>query len=144
MEGRDITNGVWHVVRVRNQVDGEFTTKDKTKNGRTRRVTLPAGLARQIKAAGPGRVFTDFKLDTFRMCHWYPACKAAGLDWRPAPRDLRRTFATMARADGVDLDVIRKQLGHGDLSTTRIYLDEKDDAPADAMLAVQKRLQGAA
>ena len=144
MEGRDITNGVWHIQRVRNQVDGEFTTKDKTKNGRTRRVTLPAGLAGQIKAAGPGRVFTDFRLDSYRQLHWYPACKAAGLDWRPAPRDLRRTFATMARAKGVDLEVIRKVLGHGDLDTTRIYLDEKDEAPADAMEAVEKALKDAA
>ena len=35
METTDITDGVWHVQRVRNQVDGEFTTRDKTKTGRT-------------------------------------------------------------------------------------------------------------
>ena len=90
--------------------------RTRPRPARTGSSRSPAGLAGQIKAAGPGRVFTDFRLDTYRQCHWYPACKAAGLDWRPAPRDLRRTFATLARAGGADLEAIRWRWAHGDLA----------------------------
>ncbi len=124
METTDITDGVWHIQRVRNQVDGQFSTRDMTKTKKDRWTLIGPELAEQIKAAGPGRIFTDFRLDTYRQCVWYPACKAAGLDWRPAPRDLRRTFATLAREGGADLEAVRVSLGHTRLATTDIYLGE--------------------
>ena len=144
METKDIKGEVWHIQRVRNQVDGEFSTKDHTKTGKDRQVTIGPDLAGRIVERGPGRVFTDFRLDTFRQCVWYPACKAAGLDWKPAPRDLRRSFATLARANGADLEAVRVALGHTRLATTDIYLDERPEARDDAFLAVQRALRGAA
>ena len=132
LEAEDVTNGEWHIQRVRNQVNGEFSTKDYTKTGRDRWIPIEPGLAEQIKAAGPGRVFTDFLLNSYRMLHWYPACKAAGLDWRPAPRDLRSTFATCLRAGGADLEVVRVALGHTKLATTDCYLGERPETKADA------------
>ena len=85
METTDITDGVWHVQRVRNQVDGQFSTRDMTKTKKDRWTLIGPELAEQIKAAGPGRVFSDFRLDTYRQCVWYPACKAAGLDLASRP-----------------------------------------------------------
>ena len=56
-----------------------------TKTKKDRWTLIGAELAEQIKAAGPGRIFTDFRLDTYRQCVWYPACKAAGLDLASRP-----------------------------------------------------------
>lgn len=86
----------------------------------------------------------DIRIDTYRQVRWYAAVKAAGLDWRPAPRDLRRTFATLAREAGVPLDVIRQQLGHTKISTTDVYLGEPAVASSRAMEAVQQALRRAA
>ena len=85
MEAEDITDGVWHVQRVRNQVDGEFSTRDQTKTGKDRCIPIDPELAEQIKAAGPGRIFTDFRLDTYRQSTGIPraGCRAR-LAARPA------------------------------------------------------------
>lgn len=143
MRTEDVKAGVWTISRVRNEIDGTFITVDKTKTGKARQVAVGQELARRIKAAGTGPVFSEFLLDTFRLCHWYPACRMAGLDWRPAPRDLRRTFATLAREGGTGLDVIRQQLGHTKISTTDIYLGETAEARTDAMEAVRRALGAA-
>jgi integrase len=142
METEDINRGVWHVQRVRNELKAGFVTVDKTKTGRTREVPMDPAIVRRIKATGPGRVFPDIPSTTYRKA-WRAACKAAGLDWRPAPRDLRRTFATLAREGGADLEAVRVALGHARLATTDIYLDERPDTRTDALLAVQKALRGA-
>jgi len=143
MLAEDVTNGVWIIQRVRSQVGPEFIDRKSTKTGKPRSVTLPADLAARIEAAGPGRVFTDVTRQVFRI-RWAMACRAAGLDWTPAPRDLRRTFATLARAGGADLEVVQHALGHSKISTTSIYLDERPEARGEALLAVQKALRGAA
>ena len=140
----DITDGVWHVRRVRNEVNGEFSDRDQTKTGRDRWITMDPEIVEQIKAMGPGRIFSDFRSDSFRQLAWYPACRAAGLDWKPAPRDLRRSFATMARSEGIDLEAVRVALGHTRLATTDVYLGERPEARDDAFLAVQRALRGAA
>ena len=141
MEGRDIEGDVWHVQRVRNEVNGEFSTRDQTKTGKDRYVPLDP---ETLKAMGPGRIFTDVKADSYRQLHWYPACKAAGLDWRPAPRDLRRTYATLIRAGGADLETTRVALGHTRLATTDIYLAERPEVQGEALRALQRAMRGAA
>jgi integrase len=113
-----------------------FATKDTTKSGKARFIPMDPALAKRIKAMAPGRVFSDIPSSTRRKA-WRAACKAAGLDWYPAPRDLRRTFATLARAGGADLEAVRVALGHAHLSTTDIYLGERPEARDDALLAVQ-------
>jgi integrase len=48
-----------------------------------------------------------------------------------APHQLRRTFATMADAQNVDLQIISDWLGHADVETTKIYIKnakDRDDA----------------
>jgi integrase len=95
METGDIERGVWHVCCVRNQVNGEFITRDTTKTGRDRFIRMDAEIVAKIMGPGPGRVFSDITRETYRK-HWRRACMNAGLDWYPAPRDLRRTFATLA------------------------------------------------
>jgi integrase len=143
MLAKDVTDGVWTIQRVRSQVGPEFIDRKSTKTSKPRSVMLPPDVAARIEAAGPGRVFTDVTRQVFRI-RWAMACRAAGLDWTPAPRDLRRTFATLARAGGADLEVVQHALGHSKLSTTSIYLDERPEARGEAFLAVQKAMKGAA
>lgn len=140
MRSEDIKGGMWTIHRVRNEIDGVFTVADRTKTGRTRQVPVGPELVKRIKANGPGQVFSEFLMDTFRLCHWYPACRMAGLDWRPAPRDLRRTFATLARSGGADLEAVRVALGHTRIATTDVYLDERPEARTEAMEAVRRAL----
>lgn len=45
--------------------------------------------------------------------------------WRPVtPHGLRHTTATHLLADAVDMDAVRRVLGHGDLATLGRYRDE--------------------
>ena len=145
METGDIADGVWHVCRVRNQVNGKFITRDKTKTGKDRFIPIGRRAGReQIMARWPGPGVHRLHGRHIPPVHWYPACKAAGLDWHPAPRDLRRTFATLARAGGADLEAVRVALGHTRISTTDQYLGERPETRGEALLAVQKALRGAA
>lgn len=142
IEARDVEGGVWTIARVRNQVDNKFSTKEYTKTGRVRQVRLPRELVEQINERGRGRVFPDISHHTRRF-HWQNACRNAGLDWTPAPRDARRSFATLAREAGLGLDKLRVQLGHTRLETTDIYLAERPEATDDAYEAVQRALGSA-
>jgi integrase len=143
METGDVADGMWHVCRVRNQVHGKFITRDTTKTGRDRFIPMDTEIIAKIMERGPGPVFPDVARETYRK-HWRRACRAAGLDWYPAPRDLRRTFATLARAGGADLEAVRVALGHTRISTTDQYLGERPETRGEALLAVQKALKGAA
>lgn len=49
--------------------------------------------------------------------------KRAGIDKRVHARGSRYTHASQRRAEGVDIAVISKQLGHANISTTARYLD---------------------
>jgi integrase len=142
METGDISDGVWTISRVRNEINSVFSNRDKTKTGRARQVRIGPELVRQITERGPGRVFPDVTMRT-RRTHWKYACACAGLDWSPAPRDLRRSFATLARAGGADLEAVRIALGHTRLMTTDLYLGERPEARDDALLAVQRALGAA-
>ena len=144
LEAEDIEGNVWHVTRTRAEVNGEFITQKRTKTGRGRDIMMDPAIVEQIKAAGPGRIFSDFRSDSFRQLVWYPACRMAEIGWRPAPRDLRRSFATWARAGGASLEATRMAMGHAHLSTTDIYLGERPEVGTEAQEAVQRALRGAA
>ncbi len=49
--------------------------------------------------------------------------KRAGITKRVHPHGLRHTGAAELRAEGVDIGIISKQLGHRSISTTARYLD---------------------
>ncbi len=145
MLAEDITDGVWHVCRTRNEVHGKFIDRDMTKTVKTRYIELDPELAEKLTSMGPGRVFGDFHREAFRVHHWQRACKAAGLDWTPAPRDLRRTFAALLREAGADLETTRVAMGHAHLSTTDIYLPERASTRTSVRSFIKKRaLKGAA
>lgn len=60
--------------------------------------------------------------------------ESAGLG-KLAPHDLRRTYAKIARKNGSDLDQIQVVLGHGNVSTTQIYVGSNQNlqqSPADS------------
>ena len=49
--------------------------------------------------------------------------RKAGIEKRVHPHGLRHTMAAEMRAEGVDIGVISKQLGHSSIATTARYLD---------------------
>jgi len=60
-----------------------------------------------------------------------------GIDKRVHPHGLRHTGAAEMRAEGIDMGVISKQLGHASIATTSRYLDHI--APAVVVEAVRRR-----
>lgn len=55
---------------------------------------------------------------------------------------LRHTAGTSLVNDGVNLTHVRDTLGHGDLSTTSIYLHTEDDARHEAITAAHRMSWG--
>lgn len=49
--------------------------------------------------------------------------ESAGIEKRVHPHGLRHTHAAQLRAEGVDIGIISKQLGHRSIATTARYLD---------------------
>lgn len=63
--------------------------------------------------------------------------KRAGIEKRVHAHGLRHTLAAELRAEGVDIGVISKQLGHSSIATTARYLDHV--APAAVVDAMRSR-----
>jgi len=61
----------------------------------------------------------------------------AGVDKRVHPHGFRHTGAAEMRAEGIDVGVISKQLGHSSIATTARYLDHI--SPATVVEAVRSR-----
>jgi integrase len=62
----------------------------------------------------------------------------AGIDKRVHAHGLRHTHAAQLRAEGVDIGIISKQLGHASISTTARYLDHL--APRAVIEAMRSRI----
>lgn len=63
--------------------------------------------------------------------------RRAGIDKRVHAHGLRHTHAAQLRAEGVDIGIISKQLGHASITTTARYLDHL--APRAVIEAMNKR-----
>ena len=63
--------------------------------------------------------------------------RRAGIERRVHPHGLRHTHAAELRAEGVDIGIISKQLGHRSIATTARYLDHV--APHDVVAAIRAR-----
>ena len=61
----------------------------------------------------------------------------AGIDKRVHAHGLRHTHAAQLRAEGIDIAIISKQLGHSAISTTALYLDHL--APQAVIEAMRSR-----
>ena len=123
-------------VPVGNCSDRYFIGGSKTKAGRSRVVAVaPVGLAsyRQLlaKAKAEGmtllidgysgnKTYSNYAKRDFKRL-------MEGLNLEGfTPYDLRHTFATQAKRDGMDPQILRRQLGHADLATTDKYYTHLD------------------
>jgi integrase/recombinase XerD len=61
--------------------------------------------------------------------------RAAGIHKRLHAHGLRHTHAAELRAEGIDLAVIRRQLGHASLLTTVRYLDHLEPESVVGIMA---------
>ena len=64
--------------------------------------------------------------------------RRAGIERRVHPHGLRHTHAAELRAEGIDVGIISKQLGHRSIATTARYLDHV--APWDVVEAMRRRV----
>ncbi len=62
----------------------------------------------------------------------------AGIDKRVHAHGLRHTHAAQLRAEGVDIAIISRQLGHASITTTALYLDHL--APRAVIEAMRHRI----
>lgn len=112
----DLQEGVLSVERVYTQ---NVLKACKKSDRQRRRVPLRARVLQALESRprgfGQTPVFTDrrgerIKHVTFRMRHWAPALKAAGLDHRGVYAT-RHTFATWAIRAGMDLFLLSRTMG---------------------------------
>jgi len=97
------------------------------------RVMLPVPPDSPVFCTASGRAVT-----TAYLRRLFPSlARKAGVGKRVHAHGLRHTHASQLRAEGVDIGVISKQLGHTSLLTTIIYLDHV--APVRVIEAVAKR-----
>lgn len=155
LERADIQGTVVKIHHVLNDLGVEgFKLQSRTKTGKPRITHISKEMSDHLlilPQAGIGSlkdfpewcgIFPPIRHSTFNSGIWETACRAAGLDWKPAPRDMRRAFATWAKSGGADLDEIRQALGHRRLSTTDIYLGDREEAADDAMRAAREFRKG--
>jgi site-specific recombinase XerD len=72
----------------------------------------------------PRQVDTDGHIgrDWFRRNVWLKALAAAQLGFHTTPHALRHAHASWLLAGGADIQVVKKRLGHGSITTTEKYL----------------------
>lgn len=113
----------------------------EAKTGKSRRITIPAKLLREIQSqageiwAWPGR---DPAKHRTRQAVWHDvkrAAKAIRLTANIGPHSLRKTYAVRQFRRTGDLSKVQGLLNHGDLATTMLY------AMAD-QLTQQRRKSG--
>jgi len=104
-------------------VDGSRILLPTSKNDEPKEVHLNA-FAQTVLASIPqgepeARLFPDLSPEAVSMA-FHRVCEELGIsDIRL--HDLRHTFATWLRQQGIELDVIASQLGHRDLRMTKRY-----------------------
>jgi integrase len=106
---------------------------------RARRRASGADPARGSRTADPdGRISRRW----FRDNVWLPALGEADLGIHVRFHDLRHAHASWLLAGGADLAIVKKRLGHADISTTQRYLHtlpDADDTALDALSKIRNR-----
>ena len=133
-------------------IEGEksqIVVQDTAKMGHDDTIVLPKAAQRIIDIAhmrtnrdeylfsvGGRRV----RAQTFRR-HLNKACKELGIKYRP-PHQMRKTYASILLASGVDEAIIQKEMRHTDIATTRSYYqyvvkpDDKEKAIIDEVMGL--------
>lgn len=119
-----------HRTETREIIDGKkvIVVQDTAKMGHDDTIILP-NAAQRIIDITKMRTHDDEYLfsvlgrritaQTFRR-HLKNACKEVGIDYRP-PHQMRKTYASILLAAGADEAIIKKEMRHTDISTTRTY-----------------------
>lgn len=77
---------------------------------------------------------------TFRR-HLAKACKAIGIEYRP-PHQMRKTYASILLASGTDEAIVKREMRHTDIATTRAYYqfitddDDREKAIIDRVMGL--------
>lgn len=119
-----------HRTETRVDVNGKrmITVEDTAKMDHDGEITLPKAAQRIIDITRM-RTHRDEYLfsvngrritaQTFRR-HLAKACKEIGIEYRP-PHQMRKTYASILLAANVDEAIVKKEMRHTDIATTRAY-----------------------
>lgn len=142
LRGADLDGNTLTIARTVSELENprRWEIQPTPKNGRSRRVKIPAALAAEIHghATGPDELLFPaakgghLACDRFRL-RWYNAQEAAGIHPPVRIHDLRHMAITYWLADGMPLVTARDRAGHSSLAITSRYAHAIDDAEDAAL-----------
>lgn len=135
--------------RVREGKKTVIVVQDTAKMGHDDTIVIPNVAQRIVdiskyKSAGDEYLFSikgrRITAQTFRR-HLKKACKELEIDYRP-PHQMRKTFASILLASGIDEAIVKKEMRHTDIATTRSYYqyitdsEDKEKAIIDSVIGL--------
>ncbi len=119
-----------HRTETRIEIDGKkrVIVQDTAKMGHDDIVILPKAAQRIIDITNMRTHDCEYlfsengkRITAHSYRRWLEkACKEVGIDYRP-PHQMRKTYASILLSSGIDEAIVKKEMRHTDISTTRQY-----------------------
>lgn len=119
-----------HRTETRAEIDGkkQVIVQDTAKMGHDDIVILPRAAQRIIDITNMRTHDCEYlfsengkRITAHSYRRWLEkACKEVGIDYRP-PHQMRKTYASILLSSGIDEAIVKKEMRHTDISTTRQY-----------------------
>lgn len=140
-----------HRTETRHMEEGKIVivVQDTAKMGHDDEIILPKAAQRIIdithmRTNRDEYLFSDSGRRITAQCfrrHLKKACSELGIEYRP-PHQMRKTYASILLSRGVDEAIIKKEMRHTDISTTRAYYqyiirsDDKEKSIIDEVIGL--------
>ena len=69
--------------------------------------------------------------------HLRAACKKCGISYK-SPHQMRKTYGSMLLAEGVDEAIVKRQMRHTEIATTRSYYQFVTESEAEEQAVIEK------
>lgn len=119
-----------HRTETRTEIDGkkQVVVQDTSKMGHDDIVILPRAAQRIIDITNMRKHDCEYlfsengkRITAHSYRRWLEkACNEVGIDYRP-PHQMRKTYASILLSSGIDEAIVKKEMRHTDISTTRQY-----------------------
>ena len=136
-----------HRTETRMSVDGKrvISVQDTAKMDHDGEIVLPKAAQRiidivRMRTHDDEYLFSDNGRRITAQCfrrHLKNACKAIGIEYRP-PHQMRKTYASILLASGVDEAIVKKEMRHTDIATTRAYYQFITESSSEEKAIIDK------